>query len=117
MRLVFECPYQPNIVTCVKVKGFFRFQGFESLFGANLEEDLDVLDTLTKAYFGENLSVEESPVIKAKHSILHRSQAKGLKKANVRGTGFEDRTLCSDETCIGIKGPDGPCTECGEPIK
>jgi hypothetical protein len=29
---------------------------------------------------------------------------------------WENRTLCSDESCIGIIGPDGLCTECGKPL-
>jgi hypothetical protein len=28
---------------------------------------------------------------------------------------WEERTLCSDEGCIGIIGPDGRCNECGKP--
>jgi hypothetical protein len=28
---------------------------------------------------------------------------------------WEERTLCSDESCIGIIGPDGRCKECGKP--
>ena len=28
---------------------------------------------------------------------------------------WEERTLCSDESCIGIIGPDGRCNECGKP--
>ncbi|MGH7146940.1 MAG: hypothetical protein ACREIJ_03460 [Nitrospiraceae bacterium] len=31
-RLVFACPNGKH-VTCVKLKGIFRFKGFESLFG------------------------------------------------------------------------------------
>ena len=27
---------------------------------------------------------------------------------------WEKRTLCSDESCIGIIGPDGKCKECGK---
>jgi hypothetical protein len=50
MRLVFECPDQPNFVTCVKVKGIFRFKGFESLFGTKVEKDLDVMGTLKNAF-------------------------------------------------------------------
>ena len=30
---------------------------------------------------------------------------------------WEQRTLCSDESCIGVIGPDGRCKECGKPIK
>jgi len=33
-RLVFECPNNSNYVTCVKLKGWLRFKGFESLYGA-----------------------------------------------------------------------------------
>jgi hypothetical protein len=28
---------------------------------------------------------------------------------------WEQRTLCSDESCIGVIGPDGRCKECGKP--
>ncbi len=28
-------------------------------------------------------------------------------------TDWENRTLCSDESCIGVIGPDGRCKECG----
>jgi hypothetical protein len=28
---------------------------------------------------------------------------------------WEERTLCSDDSCIGIIGPDGRCNECGKP--
>lgn len=27
---------------------------------------------------------------------------------------WENRTLCSDENCIGVIGPDGRCKECGK---
>ena len=27
---------------------------------------------------------------------------------------WENRTLCSDESCIGVIGPDGRCKECGK---
>lgn len=27
---------------------------------------------------------------------------------------WEKRTLCSDEACIGVIGPDGKCKECGK---
>jgi hypothetical protein len=29
---------------------------------------------------------------------------------------WEDRTLCVDESCIGVVGPDGRCKECGKPF-
>ena len=30
---------------------------------------------------------------------------------------WETRTLCLDESCIGVIGPDGRCKECGKPFK
>jgi len=30
---------------------------------------------------------------------------------------WENRILCSDESCIGVIGPDGQCKECGLPFK
>ena len=32
-------------------------------------------------------------------------------------TEWENRTLCSDESCIGVIGPDGRCKECGKPFQ
>ena len=29
---------------------------------------------------------------------------------------WESRVLCSDESCIGVIGPDGRCKECGKPL-
>jgi hypothetical protein len=30
---------------------------------------------------------------------------------------WSQRTLCSDESCIGVIGPDGRCKECGNPFQ
>jgi hypothetical protein len=30
---------------------------------------------------------------------------------------WERRVLCSDESCIGVIGPDGRCKECGKPFR
>ena len=30
---------------------------------------------------------------------------------------WENRRLCSDESCIGVIGPDGRCKECGKPYE
>ena len=30
---------------------------------------------------------------------------------------WENRTLCSDESCIGVIGPDGRCKECSKPFE
>jgi hypothetical protein len=32
-------------------------------------------------------------------------------------SGWENRTLCSDESCIGVIGADGRCKECGKRYK
>lgn len=34
---------------------------------------------------------------------------------NQRDDDWENRVLCSDESCIGVIGPDGRCKECGKP--
>ena len=33
------------------------------------------------------------------------------------GQAWEERILCSDESCIGVIGPDGRCKECGRPYE
>jgi len=33
------------------------------------------------------------------------------------GSDWENRTLFSDESCIGVIGPNGRCKECGKPYK
>jgi hypothetical protein len=50
MRLVFQCPDHPYFATCVKLKGFFHFKGFKSLFGTKFEKDLDKIDVLKKSF-------------------------------------------------------------------
>ena len=30
---------------------------------------------------------------------------------------WDNRILCSDESCIGVVGSDGKCKECGKPLK
>ena len=30
---------------------------------------------------------------------------------------WQKRTLCVDESCIGVIGPDGRCKECGKPYE
>ena len=38
-------------------------------------------------------------------------------EAPVKEDNWENRTLCSDESCIGVIGPDGRCKECGRPYQ
>jgi len=39
------------------------------------------------------------------------------KKKTQADLDWENRTLCIDESCIGIIGPDGRCKECGKPFE
>lgn len=43
MKLVVECPDQPNFLSCIKIKGLFRYK-FESLLGTKIEDGTDVLN-------------------------------------------------------------------------
>lgn len=38
-----------------------------------------------------------------------------VKGEDVFDDSWEDRTLCIDESCIGVIGPDGRCKECKKP--
>jgi hypothetical protein len=38
-------------------------------------------------------------------------------KKTVADPDWENRTLCSDESCIGVIGQDGRCKECGKPYE
>ena len=38
-------------------------------------------------------------------------------QADDAGLEWEKRALCSDESCIGVIGPDGRCKECGRPFE
>ena len=38
-------------------------------------------------------------------------------KAETESDDWEERILCSDESCIGTIGKDGKCRECGKPAK
>ena len=39
------------------------------------------------------------------------------KKKTQADLDWETRTLCIDESCIGVIGPDGRCKECGKPFE
>ena len=38
-------------------------------------------------------------------------------QTNYADSDWENRTLCSDESCIGVIGPNGRCKECGKPYR
>ena len=44
-----------------------------------------------------------------KHKIANESEGP------VSDADWGKRVLCSDESCIGVLGPDGKCKECGKP--
>jgi len=52
-------------------------------------------------------------------AIRAREKAKKHEKSQTKSeeedSEWESRKLCSDETCIGVIGPNGYCTECGKP--
>ena len=41
----------------------------------------------------------------------------GSKNKSQDDSDWTNRTLCSDESCIGVVGPDGRCKECGLPYE
>jgi hypothetical protein len=45
----------------------------------------------------------------------HASDAKQETETEITDDEWSQRTLCSDESCIGVIGPDGRCKECGKP--
>ena len=41
----------------------------------------------------------------------------GEEESESDNSDWENRILCSDESCIGVIGPDGRCKECGKPYE
>jgi hypothetical protein len=68
-----------------------------------------------KSYEGE-LSAE---YVTSKENVVTVEEPKPV--SSKTDTEYDDdwdkRVLCSDESCIGIIGPDGKCRECGQPEK
>ncbi|HPD56673.1 MAG TPA: hypothetical protein P5294_07920 [Smithellaceae bacterium] len=56
----------------------------------------------------DNRIVSSKPVAAAEQKIKAQSS---------EDDDWEKRILCSDESCIGVIGPDGRCKECGKPLK
>jgi hypothetical protein len=46
-------------------------------------------------------------------AVLAEEQSPGSLTTETGPDDWEKRILCSDESCIGIIGPDGKCKECG----
>ena len=69
-------------------------------------------------YQGElpDFSASHSDDTSDEQEVAHRDGAEDMAaadKAEIEDDEWEQRTLCSDESCIGVIGPDGNCKECG----
>ena len=53
---------------------------------------------------------ESAPLFNAEEEALEKNE--DTPQTNID---WESRTLCVDESCIGVVGPDGRCKECGKP--
>lgn len=90
--------------------------------GKGAENIASQLVQLTNLYKSGALAEDEFQI--AKNRVLgisnNQSDQEDLttrqQKTNVmtENIDMDNRTLCSDESCIGIIGPDGQCTECGK---
>ena len=60
---------------------------------------------------------EESAVTQTDHGLADDFDATGSAQTDTTDSDWENRTLCSDESCIGVIGPDGRCKECGKRYK
>ena len=53
----------------------------------------------------------------AEGHLEHNQAEHNQAKHNQNDIDWDKRTLCSDESCIGVIGPDGRCKECALPYK
>jgi len=56
----------------------------------------------------------EEDTLNEKEEIFPQTDNDTTLKADID---WKNRTLCSDESCIGVIGPDGHCKECGKIFK
>lgn len=76
-------------------------------FGATAENHAEKLDL---SRIGEgNLLDEEDKSEDSEENIED--------ELDLKDPDWEKRILCSDESCIGVIGPDGKCKECGKPYE
>jgi hypothetical protein len=68
-----------------------------------------------KSYEGPQ--TEESNETQTNSEVADDFEAAEPTQTDTTYSGWENRTLCSDESCIGVIGPDGRCKECGKPYK
>ena len=74
--------------------------------GSNQKPESDAFDMENGSPDGDFKTDEgrEEDMIEEDESILFK------------GIDWKNRTLCSDENCIGVIGPDGKCKECGKAL-
>jgi len=68
-----------------------------------------------KSYEGSQ--PEESSETQTRSEINDDTDADEPTRTDFDDSDWEKRTLCSDESCIGVIGPNGRCKECGKPYK
>jgi hypothetical protein len=66
-------------------------------------------------YDGELKVTSVSPDV-VDSSDTHVEEFDDEKSISLVDDDWENRTLCSDGSCIGVIGPDGRCKECGKPF-
>ena len=57
---------------------------------------------------------DEEDTLNVEEEILSQPDDETLSQTDID---WKNRTLCSDESCIGVIGPDGRCKECGKVFK
>lgn len=65
----------------------------------------------------EGSQTEESSETQTSTELDDTVDADESSRTDTPGSDWENRTLCSDESCIGVIGPNGRCKECGKPYK
>lgn len=71
----------------------------------SIADDGDIVDDETDAFQSEP-RMPEGEAVEEDKTVVEKDGA---------GDEWESRTLCADEGCIGVIGPDGKCKECGKP--
>ncbi len=74
------------------------------------EQELDESDA--EEEFAESDAEEEFAESDAEEEFAEDESAETQEDID-----WESRTLCIDESCIGVIGPDGRCKECGKPYE
>ncbi len=71
---------------------------------------MELNKNISGKFYSDNGKVEQP----SKESLIFMMHKK---KTEAHDIDWEHRILCSDESCIGIIGPDGRCRECGKKYK